>query len=154
MKSLSFVAVLGVVSAVQGAVSLFDFENPSSVAVDTPVPGKQGFAMVTNMCATSGSKALWMGPLGGKAPAEGFSFAVVRWTDPALNDWSRFDRLTLDVTNLSSEDTKLVFYLYDKDMKKRKEARFSFDLPNRASRRVEVALDWKSIVAKSGQMRG
>ena len=77
MKSLSFVAVLGVVSAVQGAVSLFDFENPSSVAVDTPVPGKQGFAMVTNMCATSGSKALWMGPLGGKAPAEGFSFAVV-----------------------------------------------------------------------------
>ena len=154
MKILTFISVMALAVSAQAATSLFDFENPSAAVVDTPVPGKQGFAIVTNMCATSGSKALWMGPLGGKAPAEGFSFAVVRWTDPALNDWSRFDRLTLDVTNLSSEDTKLVFYLYDKDMKKRKEARFSFDLPNRASRRVEIALDWKSIVAKSGQMRG
>ena len=115
---------------------LFDFEDDAEARI---VPDRgHGATVVTNICATSGAHALWMGPENGQPPAEGYGFATVYWTDPAKNDWSRFDRLAFDASNLSSESVTLVFYLYDSACKKRKSARFSFALGAGATRRIEV----------------
>ena len=114
----------GIACGAHAGTALFDFENDAEVRI---VPERRhGAAYVTNICATSGSRALWMGPENGQPPAEGYGFATVYWTDPAKNDWSRFDRLAFDASNLSSESVTLVFYLYDSACKKRKSARFSF----------------------------
>ena len=137
------VVVAGVVAcAIGGAwggVPLFDFENASEARI-VPLP-RHGDTLVTNICATSGSRALWMGPHGETVPDESYGFATLYWTDPAMNDWSRFESLVFDATNLSSEDRTLVIYLYDAAMKKRKGARYSFELPKSSTRRVEMPLE-------------
>ena len=134
------VAVVASLSA-HGALSLLDFEGDFESAIKVRADGAQGAATITNICATSGGHALWMGPSGGKAPAERFGFAEVLWNDRAKDDWSRFSRLSFDVTNLSRDEHNLVLYLYDKGMKKSKDARFSFSLPLGTTKRIEIALD-------------
>lgn len=126
------------------AVTLLDFETPGSFRI-VPQDVEHGGVAATNRCATSGRHALWMGPLGGEEPKENYGFAEVAWTDPALNDWSAADRLAFDVTNVSSDERALVFYLYDSRRKKSQKARYKFTLPPRTTRRVEAELDWTKI---------
>ena len=138
-------------SGARASLTLFDFENEAEAKI---VPERRhGEAYVTNFCATSGSSALWMGPEGAEPPSEDYGFATVSWTDRAKDDWSRFDRLVFDVTNLSGDGRSLVLYLYDTDMKKRKGARFSVKLPAASTKRVEIALDWSKLAVQTRNMR-
>ena len=141
----------GLACGAHASTVLFDFEDDAEARI---VPDRgHGATAVTNICATSGARALWMGPENGQPPAEGYGFATVYWTDSAKNDWSRFDRIAFDASNLSSESVTLVFYLYDSACKKRKSARFSFALGAGATRRIEVALDWSRLGVKAADMR-
>ncbi len=141
----------GIACGAHAGTALFDFENDAEVRI---VPERRhGAAYVTNICATSGSRALWMGPENGQPPDEGYGFATVYWTDPAKNDWSRFDRLAFDASNLSSESLTLVFYLYDSSGKKRKSARFSSRLKAGTTQRIEIAFDWSKLGVKAADMR-
>ena len=141
-RDILFVAVVVAASiSAHGVVSLLDFEDAFESVVKVREDGAQGAATITNVCSTSGRHALWMGPSGGKAPAERFGFAEVLWNDRTKDDWSRFSRLTFDVTNLSRDERKLVLYLYDKGMKKSKDARFAFSVPSGITRRIEISLN-------------
>ena len=153
MLSRMFCAMLlaGIACGACGSMVLFDFENDAEAKI---VPERRhGDAYATNYCATSGTRALWMGPQGAQPPSEDYGFATVSWNNRAKDDWSRFDRLVFDVTNLSGDKRSLVFYLYDTDMKKRKGARFSVKLPAAATKRVEIALDWSKLAAQARNMR-
>ena len=46
-----------------------------------------------------------------------------------------------------------MLYLYDTDMKKRKGARFSVNLPAASTKRVEIALDWSKLAVQARNMR-
>ena len=113
-------AVLGLTAVAcaiaHGGLALFDFEDGSEARI--VAESAHGDACATNICATSGARALWMGPHGEEPPEDGYAFATVSWTDSAKNDWSRFDRLVFDATNLSGDGRNLVLYLYDAKMRK------------------------------------
>ena len=145
------VLAIGSVAGASGSMVLLDFEDASEVRIE-PLKA-HGDAYATNFCATSGTRALWMGPEGAEPPSEDYGFATVLWNDRAKDDWSRFDRLVFDVTNLSGDGRSLVFYLYDTDMKKRKGARFSVSLPAAATKRVEIALDWSKLAVQARNVR-
>ena len=147
--SLAVMAAL----CVHGALSLFDFEDDDEFSATVSGDGVQGAAVATNICATSGVRALWMGPHCGKQPKDRYGFAVLSWKDRSKDDWSRFSRLVLDVTNLSRDNRHVVFYLYDEKMKKRKGARFSFSLQPSATRRIDIPLDWSKLDADPRSMR-
>ena len=136
-----------------GAVTLFDFEDRTEAEVVFSRNGDTGETVVTNICGTSGGNALWMGPKDGRMPSSGYGFATVAWTDRSKDDWSRFNRLVFDVTNLSRDERHLVLYLYDRQMKKRKGARFSFRLTSGVTRRIEIVLDWSRLDADPKSMR-
>ncbi|MCQ2391922.1 MAG: DUF4091 domain-containing protein [Kiritimatiellae bacterium] len=137
----------------QAALSLLDFEDASEARIKVLADGSQGTAQVTNICATAGQASLWMGPKDGRATAGDFGFAEVHWSDAAKNDWRRFDRLAFDVTNLSASPRHLVFYLYDGTFRKRKDARFSFELPAGRTRQIVASLDWAKLGVNAADIR-
>ena len=151
MKTVALVWTVVACAVVRGGVTLFDFESDAEARI-VPERG-HGDAYATNFCATSGSHALWMGPQGAEPPSGDYGFATVSWTDRAKDDWSRFDRLVFDATNLSGDGRSLVLYLYDTEMKKRKDARFSVKLPAASTKRVEIALDWRKLAVQARNMR-
>ena len=143
------------VSAAPGApVVLTDFESPGDHLVKVKADGSQGVAFVTNACALSGERALWMGPHADTKPKEDFGFAEVYWTDPAKRDWTGADRFVFDVANLSHEERTLVFYLYGPACRKLKGARFSYPVAAGAVRRITVPLNWKKITLDPTDVRG
>ena len=153
MRGYLSILAVSASTCLYGAVTLFDFEVPAEAEVLFSGKGDVGETLITNICATSGGKALWMGPKDGCMPSSGYGFATIAWTDRSKDDWSRFNRLAFDVTNLSRDERHLVLYLYDRQMKKRKGARFSFRLTSGITRRIEIVLDWSRLDADPKSMR-
>jgi len=147
-------AILTLAVSARAAVTLTDFESPADQTVVVAADGSRGIAVVTNACALSGSQALWMGPYADKLTSEDYGFAEVYWTDPAKRDWSGADRFILDAANLSHDERMFVFYLYDKENKKRKGARFAYTLQPGSVRRIVAPLDWKKLDIDPKDVRG
>lgn len=148
------IIALSILPTVRASVVLTDFESAGDQSVEASPNGANGKAVITNACALSGARALWMGPHADKVPDENYGFAEVFWTNPAKRDWSRADRLVFDVANLSHVERDVVFYLYDGRRKKCKDARFSYPLKAGRVQRITVKLNWRKLDVDPKDVRG
>ncbi|MBQ9431938.1 MAG: DUF4091 domain-containing protein [Kiritimatiellae bacterium] len=110
----SAIALLSCLTAAAGfgAVTIFDFEDPAEQAAMPKVDGSDRVICVTNAFATSGGHSLFFGCKSWKKGMDQWpSFTIT----PPVSDWSKFDRMAVDLVNLGDGGDRFHVYLAEKE---------------------------------------
>jgi hypothetical protein len=136
MLASCVVSVCFVSGNAQAATPVYDFEQDAEIAAwKSHMPCAK--LERSNQFATAGQSAMrFTTPTWKQGMPEWPAFE----TKPAVSDWTPYDRLVIDITNLNEGTHVFSLYVSDSKVPFRKGLSYNFALPSRGYRRFEIPL--------------